>query len=62
MKGATLDYIIEEFGGLIGSCKFFGWQGGTIHQVKEEWTRRLHNLGYVINKEGIVVELRETSK
>jgi len=53
----NIEQVIEEFGGLSGSINFFGWQGGTIHQVKEEWTKRLHSAGHVIRKDGEICDL-----
>lgn len=47
----TIENIIEEQGGLEGMCKMFGWQGGTIHQVRDEIKRRLNAHGVFEHKD-----------
>jgi len=53
----NIEDVISEFGGLKGSILFFGWQGGTIHQVKAEWIKRLHSAGHIIRKDGVICKL-----
>ena len=53
----NIEDVISEFGGLKGSILFFGWQGGTIHQVKAEWIKRLHSAGHIIRKDGVICNL-----
>lgn len=53
----TVDSIAEKVG-LKGLCEMFGWQGGTIHQAKEEIRRRLGNEGICPRKkDGVFCQL-----
>ena len=51
----NIDQLIEKMGGLAGACAMFGWQGGTIHQVRDEIKRRLAKVGIVPNRDGVFV-------
>jgi hypothetical protein len=50
----TVDELIEDLG-LEASCKILGWQGGTIHQVREEMLKRFGENGIVQDKDGELV-------
>ena len=56
-KRVTLDDVVKEFGGLSGCLDFIGWQGGTIHQVKDELVKRLHENGMYIRMDGEICML-----
>ncbi len=56
--GMTVEQLIETSGGLSGVCKLFGWQGGTVHQAKEEALKRLAYHGIYPHKEtGVLVQM-----
>ena len=56
--GLTVDELIESTGGLSAVCKLFGWQGGTIHQAKEEALKRLAFHGIYPHKDtGILIQM-----
>lgn len=48
----TMNELIQVEGGLSGMCKLFGWQGGTIHQVRAEIKRRMALSGIFYDKDG----------
>lgn len=56
----TMDDLIESEGGLESCIRIFGWQGGTITQVKAEIKRRMNGGGIFENQDGVWTKLEIT--
>lgn len=53
----AVDKLIEKSGGTLAVMQHFGWQGGTIHQVRDETIRRLHCTDIAIGIDGQLYDL-----
>ena len=54
---AAVDRLISKSGGIHTVIEHFGWQGGTIHQVRDETIRRLKCTDIAIGKDGELYDL-----
>lgn len=54
---AAVDRLISRSGGIHTVMEHFGWQGGTIHQVRDETIRRLHCTDIAIGIDGELYDL-----
>lgn len=52
-EGSTADDLIETIGGLTATCRFFGWQGGTLQQARDETKKRLAAVGVFPDRNGV---------
>ena len=57
LQQRAVDNLIEKSGGTLAVMHHFGWQGGTIHQVRDETIRRLHCTDIAIGKDGVLYDL-----